>query len=513
MSNGPASSLEAYKKSARRLRKEHVTGNEDAIVRVSAHVDPARSLRHADFLHVIAREAGHDSWPKLKFTLETAAMSRAEKAERLKMALYHGQHWITDKLLADDPALKDDNLGLQVALYDLDSVRAALANDPASATKKVGVRTPVLHLAYSKEIHRCPDKQADMLAIVRLLVASGADVNDGYPPEPGATNTISALYGALCHADNFELGRWLLEQGADPNDDESLYHSTELGHVRALELLLNHGARPDGSNALPRALDFDDLDKVRLLLEAGADPNVTEPDHPSGLPMNTVPSLHQAVRRGRSAAFVELLLEFGADASAVWNRHTAYALARIYGNQEAAQCLDARGHAVALSENERMLAACARGEIHPGKLDMAALSKEDRCLLTELVGQPGRLDHMKALIEAGLDPDQVDYMGLPPLHLAGWIGLVPELALFLSFDPDLTRKNHYGGDALGTVVHGSEFAPTRPQSDHIACCRLLLEAGSVLDPRYIAGCGNAEMVAFLEDWQSGSGETDGNTAV
>lgn len=501
MSDGPASSLETYKKTARRLRKAYLKGDRDAAARVATHVDAGKDLRHADFLHVIAREAGHDSWPKLKFTLDSAAMNRAERAERLKMALYNGQHWITERLLADDPALKDDNPGLQIALYDLQALQSAINAEPETATRQIGVRSPLLHLAFSREIHRSPQKQADMLAIAELLVANGADVNDGYPPEPGADHALSALYGALCHADNFELGRWLLERGADPNDNESLYHATELGHARALKLLLGHGARPDGTNALPRALDFDDIDKVRLLLEAGADPNITEPDHPSGLPMNTIPSLHQAARRGRSAEVAALLLEHGADASALWNGHTAYALARIHGNRAVADCLRARGLASELSRNEQVLAACAEGAAPAGKLDLATLGASDLSLLTELAGEPGRIDHLKALIAAGLDPDQADYMGLPPLHLTGWNGLVPELAFFLSLGPDLVRRNRYGGDALDTVVHGSEFAPKRPEADHVACARLLLEAGSHLEPRYIAGCGNPEMVAFLEDWQ------------
>jgi len=501
MSDGPASSLESYKKSARRLRKAHAGGDADAVARVSAHVDPGKALRHADFLHVIAREEGHESWPKLKFAFESAAMSRADRAERLKMALYLGQHWVTDKLLADDPTLKDDNLGLQIALYDLNAVRAAVAADPQAATHQIGIRSPILHLAYSKDIHRSPEKRDDMLAIAELLVKAGANVDDGYPPEPGADHKISALYGALCHADNFALGRWLLEQGANPNDDESLYHATELGHSRALEVLLAHGAKPDGTNALPRALDFDDEKKVRLLLEAGADPNITEPDHPSGMPMNSVPSLHQAVRRGRSAAFVELLLEFGADPKAAWNGHTAYALARIHGNREAAELLESKGFSSKLSGNEQILADCADLKAPSGKLDLSELGKEDRCLLTELVARPVPIAHLQALIKAGLDPDQVDYMGLPPLHLAGWNGLAEELGFFLSFSPDLKRKNDYGGDALDTVLHGSEFAPHRPDADHVACARLLLESGSELFPHFITNCGNEDMVQFLEDWQ------------
>ena len=501
MSKGTPPELDDFKKAARRLRKAHAAGDAEAQARLAAHVDPGKDLRHADFLHVIAREAGQESWPKLKFAVETSAMSRAERAERLKMALYHGQHWMTEKLLQGDADLKDDNLGLQIALYDLESVRTAINADPALATAIIGVRSPILHLAYSRDIHRQPEKTADMLAIANLLVSNGADVDDGYPPQPGADHKISALYGALCHSDNFELGKWLLERGANPNDDESLYHSTELGHTRALELLLKHGAEPDGTNALPRALDFDSEEMVRLLLEAGADPNLTVPDHPSGQPMNTIPSMHQAARRGASVKVADLLLQYNADPDAEWDGHTAYAMARIYGNKPVAEFLAGKGHGHPLDHNEAVLATCAEGKTPTERLAIEKLSEEDQGLLTRLAFIPGKLDQMKLLVSAGLDPDVTDFMGLPPLHVAGWNGLAAEMAYFLSLGPDLTRKNDYGGDALDTVIHGSEFAPKRQEADHVSCARLLLEAGSVLYPEFISGCGNEEMVQFLEDWR------------
>ncbi|MES0880019.1 ankyrin repeat domain-containing protein [Roseibium sp. SCP14] len=503
MSDGIAQDLEIHKKAARTLRKSHAKGDMIAISRVAEHVPEGKSLKHADFLHVIAREAGYESWPKLKFSVESAAMSREQRAERLKVALYFGQKWVIEKLLKDDPGLKDANLGLQIALYDLPAVRASVAESPEAAVCVIGIRSPILHLAFSREIHRNPEKAEDMLAIAELLVANGADVDDGYPAEPGAEHKLSALYGAMCHADNFELGKWLLEKGANPNDDESLYHSTELNRPRALAMLLQYGAKPDGTNALPRALDFDNVEMVRLLLEAGADPNVAVPYHPSGQPMNTVPSLHQAVRRGRSVEVMELLLRYGADPDTVWEGHTAYAMARIYGNQSAAEFLEAQGHARPLSGNELVLAACAEGVDLPGRLVLDELEDEDRCLLTTIAAEPGRLDQIKALVAAGLDPDCTDSMGLPPLHIAGWNGLVPEMAYFLSLGPDLTRKNGYGGDALDTVIHGSEFAPKRPEADHITCARLLLEAGSVLYPQFVTACGNEDLAHFLEEWQDG----------
>lgn len=501
MSDGVFHELESYKKAARRLRKSYVRNDPDAKARVTEHVSDQKGLRYADFLHVIAREAGQESWPKLKFAIESSTMSHAQRAERLKVALYYGQHWVADRLLQDDPDLRNDNLGLQIALYDLAAVRAEVEANPELATDVVGIRSPILHLAYSKDIHRRPEKSSDMIAIAELLIRHGADVDEGYSPEPEGDYKLSALYGALCHADNFVLGKWLLEQGANPNDDESLYHSTELGHTKALELLLEHGAKPDGTNALPRALDFDNVEMVRLLLEAGADPNLTVPDHPSGQPMNTIPSLHQAARRGCSVEIVELLLKFGADPEAVWDGHTPFAMAQIYGNQPVADYLAQRGYGQKLDPNETILALCAQGRSSKDRLDEPSLSDEDRGLLTRLAFIPGKLQQMQRLVSAGLDPDVTDEMGLPPLHVAGWNGLCEELAYFLSLGPDLTHKNDYGGDALDTVIHGSEFAPKRLEADHIGCARLLLEAGSVLHPEFISGCGNEEMAQFLEDWR------------
>ncbi|POF34847.1 ankyrin repeat domain-containing protein [Roseibium marinum] len=506
MSDGIASSLESCRKAARRLSKAHALRDAEALARVAAHIPGTRLLKHADFLHVIAREAGHESWPKLKFALESEAMSRAEKAERLKMALYLGQHWVTDRLLADNPGLKDENLGLQIALYDLEAVRAAIESDPETAIRPIGLRSPILHLAFSKEIHRCPERQAEMLAIAELLLAHGANASDGYAAEPGGAHKLSALYGALCHADNFALGRWLLEKGADPDDDESLYHSTELGDPKALKLLLEHDAKPWGTNALARALDFRSEEMVRLLLEAGADPDEALPDHPGGQPVHTIPALHQAARRMCPAGLADLLLDHGADPNRIWNGHSPYATARIYGNDAMAELLAQRGADTSLSETEMRLSACARGIVPAKPFDPDRLHREDRMLLTRIAFEEDRLAHMAALVAAGLDPDQVDEMKLPPLHAAGWAGLPQTVAFLLTLEPDLDRKNAYGGDALGTVLHGSEHNLDRAKRDHISCARLLLEAGSTLHPEYIAGCGNEEMVQFLEDWQEKSGQ-------
>ena len=496
--------LEKLRSAAKRLKKAFAAGDPEALRRLQAVVSDSANPKHADFLHVIAREEGHESWPKLKFAFEAAAMSRDERAERLKMALYFGQNWVIDKLLARDPDLPAHNLGLQIALYDVAAVSTALSQRPARALEEIGVRRPILHLAFSKYIHKAPNKRGDMLAIADLLLEHGADPNDGYAAEPGSDHKVSALYGALGHADNMALAEWLLDHGADPNDDESLYHAMELGHHEGLKLLIRHDVRCSGTNALPRALDFDDLEAVRLLLEHGADPNEAVTGHPSGEPVDGIPALHQAARRWRSGAFIELLLDHGADPLAVWESHTPYGMARIYGNQSAAAALEARGCATPLSPSEQALALCAEGEVPEIRVDPPDLSEEDRLLLTRLAHEPARFAHIKTLIEAGFDPNQVDEMGLTALQAAGWQGLSELVAFLLERGPDLSHVNAYGGDALSTVIHGSEHSPERATRDHIGCARLLLEAGAVFPRESLKHVGDEAMASFLEDWLSSS---------
>ncbi|MDJ1006458.1 MAG: ankyrin repeat domain-containing protein [Paracoccaceae bacterium] len=496
------SSLDRYRREAKKLRRAFEAGEEAAWARVRAVLPEATSLRHTEALHVVAREAGEASWPKLKLCAEVAEMDREKRAERLKMALYFGQHWVTEALLSADPNLEDDNLGLQIALYRADKVAEALARDRGAATRLIGVRRPILHLAFSQH-HSGPGADRDgMLSIAEMLVDAGADVNDGYPAEPGSEHLLSALYGALGHAGNVTLARWLLERGANPNDNESLYHSTELGHHEGLDLLLAHGADPTGTNALLRAMDFNDHLAVEKLLAAGADPNEGwVPDHPSGQPVDHVTALHQAARRMNDAKMARLLLDAGADPAARFDGLTPYEMARVYGNAEVTDEIAAAGGAVDLPPEIARLARIADGEVLSGEyIDPARLPDELRNMVRAILHQPGALDHVRRLIEAGLEWDRPDDMGLTPVQIAGWEGLPEVMAYFLSLKPDLSHINGYGGTLLSTIIHGSENCPERETRDHIGCARLALEEGVALPRPAIELAGQPEMAAFLADW-------------
>jgi len=493
--------LSRQRKSAKALLKSARSGDAEALARLRAHLPDVTEPKLADALHAVAREAGHGSWPRFKLAMEIAAMSRDERAERLKRALYLGQRAAIERLLAEDPELVHHNIGLEVATYDLGAVARRLARDAGAATRPLGPRTPILHLAFSRYIHMAPERRGDMLAVAELLVARGADVNDGFPPAPGSEHRLSALYGAIGHADNMALARWLLDHGADPNDNESLYHATELGHHEGLEMLIAHGAKPAGTNALLRALDFDDPVAVRRLLEAGADPNEGFVAHPSGQPMGSVPALHQAARRLCSGAVVDLLLAYGADPTLRYAGLTPYAMARIYGNRAVAQALEAAGAAGPLDPIEAVLARAADDTLRPGdRVDVAALPDELQRLLTRLVWREGSLAHIQRLVAMGFDPDVTDEMGMPPLHLAAWEGMPGKMAWLMTLSPDLDHVNGYGGTLFSTVLHGSEHCPQRARRDHIGCMRIALEAGAPMPRPAIEGAAEPEMAAFLEGW-------------
>lgn len=503
--------LENLRRSAKLLRKAVAAGDAAATARLHAVLPDVTTPRHADVLHVVAVEHGHESWPKLKLVLEADDMTRAERADRLKKALFHGQGWVIEKLLGVEPALAHFDLAVELALYDIEAVRARIAADPATANTEIGGRTPLVHLCFSR-YHKCTEiPPAQILAIAELLRANGADVNESFAGDPSGAHRQSALYGALGHADNMPLAAWLLEHGANPDDNESLYHSVELEHLDGLRLLCRHGVNPARTNALARALDFDRIEAVRILLELGADPNEGLHPHPSGQPPVTFTALHQAARRGRSGAFAELLLDHGAEPRAVWNGRTAYALACLYGNRDFARVLEARGYGEVLPPEVIVLASCTGGGEPAGDVRGLVLGSEERRLAVRIAGQPGALPHLKALIAAGLDPDETDEMALTPLHVAGWNGRADQVAYLLTLMPDLAHRNRFGGDAIGTVIHGAEFAPPSDGVDHIACARLLLEAGAQFPEQDLGATGSEEMAAFLSDWREthGIGEASG----
>ena len=492
--------LHPLRRQAKLLHKQYEAGDRDAMTRVNM-INPRAGgpLKHADFLHVIARENDFASWPQMKIAVETRGMDRAARVQRLRSAVSHGQVPVMRQMIADTPDLAHGVFDLEIALYDLAAVRRALADNPACATEAIGSRRPILHLAFSRMHQVWPEKQADMLAIAELLRDHGADVNDSY--DAGPNGQLSALYGALGFAGNLPLARFLLENGANPNDGESLYHATELGHRDGIRLLLEHGAEPKGTNALLRAMDFHDTAAVKLLLDAGADPNECALDANGQESPWVIPALLHAARRHSPGEMIDLLLDAGADVSKRWRGVTAYAAACVFGNDLLRGRLAALGSVPQLTEAEQTLADCAQGRVVEGRvIDMAKVPPVFQHVLREVVALPGREAHAKALVAVGVPWDAPDATGLPPVQVAGWEGLPAMVAYFLTLGPDLNHVNRYSGTLLSTIIHGSENCPARAERDHIGCLKLVLEHGATLRRRAVEMAGDPDVADFLADW-------------
>ncbi|HEY1317890.1 MAG TPA: ankyrin repeat domain-containing protein [Gaiella sp.] len=315
--------------------------------------------------------------------------------------------------------------------------------------------------------------------LAQELLERGADPNASFENEYGS---MSALYGAAGVVHDPDLTRVLLEAGADPDDGESLYHSTESASTACLELLLAHGAATRGTNALAHALDDDRLEHVRLLLEAGADPN--EHAH-----------VAHAVRRGRGPEFIRLLAAYGADldrpGGETWRGNvplrTPYQHARLRGRDDVAETLAELGASTAVDEADAAVESLARGERPTTPLPATFdVDQQEIIVLAALRG------HLDAVVDA-VGPGFRGVVGGSPegslVEHAAWVGdaALVERLLELRATP---------GVALGWAAHGSRNhgAP----GDYVAVAELLVAAGSAVEPGLLDDA-EGPLYAWLEE--------------
>src|SRR5205807_4346123 len=117
---------------------------------------------------------------------------------------------------------EDQDIWTALEAGDARRVEQWMQESPGAAKIKGGPKhwEPLLYVCFSAT-------RGDMVETARVLLRHGADPNASFTPEECRDNPLSCLYGATGMNNNPALGRVLLEAGADPNDNESLYHSTE----------------------------------------------------------------------------------------------------------------------------------------------------------------------------------------------------------------------------------------------------------------------------------------------
>ncbi len=199
------------------------------------------------------------------------------RAAFITAAVWHGTLDEAEALLAKHPELRASDIHTAAILGDDRAVRRFLAEDPSRATAKSPPYggDALTYLSMSNYLRLDPARTPGFLRAAEALLDAGADPNAGFWETGPHASHETPLYGAAGVAHNVELTRLLLARGADPNDDEAVYHSPETYDNAAMKLLVETGKlTPEYlSMMLIRKHDWHDYDGVKYLLERGVDPN------------------------------------------------------------------------------------------------------------------------------------------------------------------------------------------------------------------------------------------------
>lgn len=332
---------------------------------------------------------------------------------------------------------------------------------------------PLVAVAMSSLSRLRPD---DFAACIRYLIEQGEPLDSWWeaPAFPGSR--LTALYGAAGMNHVPSLTKLLLEAGANPDDNESLYHSLEAHDLTCFRLLLAANANPKGTNALNHSLDTDRLNVTQALLDAGADPNEGHQ-----------PPLQWAIYRRRSLAHIKALLEAGANPAHQVHGMSMARMALYFGMTQASELLATLTGETFDAPIDRFVAACTSAD----RATTKALLDADPSLIAQLPEGAHRL--LPDLVQAHAN-ESVKLMvetGWPIEAIGGdWKATALNLAIFRG-DVDLTRfllqhgaswetPHGFGGDARGTLAWASR---NNPRADTLGCAKVLIEAGMPKPPQ------------------------------
>ncbi|HEY1492975.1 MAG TPA: ankyrin repeat domain-containing protein [Candidatus Solibacter sp.] len=369
-------------------------------------------------------------------------------------------------ILAEHPEIAGSDIYTAALLGDDAAVRRFLAADPGSATAKGGPRgwDALTYLCFSKYLRLDRSRTAGFVRAATSLLDAGASANTGFweldhQPKP---EWESVIYGAAGVAFHPEMTRLLLGRGAEPNDEETPYHSPESYDNAALQVLVESGKLTADSLAmmLVRKADWHDLDGIRYLLEHGADPNRMTRWH--------VTPFHHALRRDNRLANIEAMLDHGADATLPrGDGRSAIAVAARRGRADVLAALDRRGIATELAGVDSLIAACARNdaerapaiaENHPELLRQ--LIEEGGTVLAEFAGT-GNTPGVRCLLDLGIDPRALyaegdGYFGIArnstALHVAAWHAMHSTVKLLIERGTPVDALDGRGRTALALAV-------------------------------------------------------------
>jgi ankyrin repeat protein len=496
--------LEFYRKQAKDLLKAARSGDASALHRLRrqsprlAETGDLRNDGKTPALHdaqlTIAREQGFSSWPRFRAFIGQSALDfHGLVAAFIEAAVSDLRQ--AEEMLRAHPTLAGAGFYSALVLGDWKRVQQELAETPAIAIANSGPQDcePLLYVCFSRFANGRSSRAGDLAQTARILMRHGADPDVSFVPKESTDSPLSCLYAATGLNNHPALALALLEAGANPNDSESLYHSTEHHDLACMKILLRHGATPAGTNALKHILDREDTDGLQLLLAAGANPDEANNRGET--------ALHWAVGHGRSAQSIAALLDAGADLNAQRNDgRTAYALAVLSGLAEVATLLAARGAKTNVSALDQFVGACATADpielnrlLVRGPEGVAPAGSEQ--LLPDLATSH-RTSAVRGLLAAGIPVDTRGELGGTALHWACWKGYADLVKLLLDHGASLEIEDQqFHGTPPGWFGHGVHNCG-EDSGDYAQVARLLIGAGAKI-PSVDLPTGKADVDAVL----------------
>jgi len=474
-----APSLENVKHQARSLHKALIAGDASATARLAAHhpgyrptakVDSTR-VTLADAQHIVAREYGFESWPKLKAHVTATATLSADAVERFKEAVNAGDATRVGRILRQNPALKSH------------------IDDPWFS-----FGAPAIVVAAGRQ-----DRQ-----LLGVLLKAGANVDARSEWSPGSwgvldsadATTAAFLIKHGAHVDIHAAAKQgMIDRvkelvAADPacvnargGDGMTPLHAAST--VEICKFLIDHGAdleiRDLDHNATGAQWSIHDPGKLRYLLDRGATADIF-----------IACRLGDTEIAGRLLRIEPGCLRWGLDSPEYqWPSGHIYvyqcgvsarplSLAADYAGPDFHRFLLEQG-----SPEDRLLLGCYLGDgaiiqdvlrESPGLVERLAPS--DFTLLCDAAWE-NRLDAVRLMLDAGFNVDirgRENATALDRAAVRGWLGLV---SLLIERGAALDLVNVHGGWPLTACIWGSENWP-RAAGDHAACVEALIGAGSKL---------------------------------
>ncbi len=250
----------------------------------------------------------------------------------------HGQHTALQLAAIDSPRFvrllldhfKPLDFFHACVMLDAKRVAALLGKDAALASKRdENEWLPLHYVAASRLFDASPQAANAQLRLAGLLLDAGADVNGAFGYD--GKWPIPVLFYACGYHNNPGLTEYLLQRGAVPYDNESVYHASDEGHAECLAVIERHAdarkLKQECTKCLRTQMHWGNSRGAAWLLAHGADPNSLHPETGHS-------ALHAAAKHGAGEKVIALLLRHGADPRRKSrDGHTALELATILKRQ------------------------------------------------------------------------------------------------------------------------------------------------------------------------------------